>query len=136
MIRWEKVPRASFFEGWTRGFFLGLTVFVTAVSAAYFFAPANGPDLTPCAMRQILGIPCPLCGGTTSSFALLSGQFAKAFLTNPLVSLALPLAALWAVSWLGFGYRFSVSLPLPFALPAILLLVLSNWAYVISTRMQ
>jgi hypothetical protein len=134
MLRLEKVPRASFFEGWTRGFFLGLLVYVATVLTAYFIGTHTNLDMTLCALNRFLGIPCPLCGGTAASLSLASGRLSDAFFSNPLVSLALPIAGLWILTWVGLGYRAAISIPKPILLPLGLLLIVANWAYVISTH--
>ena len=134
MLRLEKVPRASFFEGWTRGFFLGLLVYVATVLTAYFIGTRTSLDMTLCAMNRFLGVPCPLCGGTSASLALAGGRPSEAFFANPLVSVMLPVAGLWIITWVGLGYRAALAIPKPILLPLGLLLVVANWAYIISTH--
>lgn len=134
MVRLERVSRASFFEGWTRGFIFGLVVFVATVASAYFIGTRTELDMTLCLLRRFGGIPCPLCGGTTASFALASGRPSDAFTANPMVTLVLPLVALWILAWIGFGHRVKLTLPKALLVSAGLLLVAVNWAYVISVR--
>ncbi len=57
-----------------------------AVHAATGFAPV-------CPLREVTGVPCPFCGGTTSATALADGRVAEALAANPFVpALAVALA--------------------------------------------
>ena len=57
-----------------------------AVHAATGFAPV-------CPLREVTGVPCPFCGGTTAATALADGRLAEAVAANPFVpALALVLA--------------------------------------------
>ena len=49
-----------------------------AVHAATGFAPV-------CPLREITGVPCPFCGGTTSATALVDGRLTDALAANPFV---------------------------------------------------
>ena len=49
-----------------------------AVHAATGFAPV-------CPLREVTGVPCPFCGGTTSATALADGRLADAVAANPFV---------------------------------------------------
>lgn len=52
---------------------------VTAVAVAQVAAVASGVGGWPCPFKSALGIPCPGCGLTRASIALLRGEFAAAF---------------------------------------------------------
>lgn len=52
---------------------------VTAVAAAQVAAVAAGVGGWPCPLKSATGIPCPGCGLTRASVALLRGEFATAF---------------------------------------------------------
>jgi hypothetical protein len=52
---------------------------VTAVAAAQVAAVAAGVGGWPCPVKAAFGIPCPGCGLTRASVALLRGEFATAF---------------------------------------------------------
>ncbi|HEX8337207.1 MAG TPA: DUF2752 domain-containing protein, partial [Pyrinomonadaceae bacterium] len=52
---------------------------VTAVAAAQVAAVWAGLGGWPCPLKSALGIPCPGCGLTRASVALLRGDFAAAF---------------------------------------------------------
>ena len=52
---------------------------VTAVAAAQVLGVATGIGGWPCPLKTALGIPCPGCGLTRASVALLRGEFATAF---------------------------------------------------------
>lgn len=51
---------------------------VTAVAAAQVAAVAAGVGGWPCPLKAAFGIPCPGCGLTRASVALLRGEFVKA----------------------------------------------------------
>jgi hypothetical protein len=44
------------------------------------------PRLHDCPFRTLTGIPCPTCGGTRASLALLDGRLIDALRLNPLVT--------------------------------------------------
>lgn len=46
--------------------------------------PAVGPL---CPLRRTTGVPCPVCGMTTGTFAMVRGDVLAAFLANPLAPL-------------------------------------------------
>jgi len=52
---------------------------VTAVAAAQVAGVAAGVGGWPCPVKAAFGIPCPGCGLTRASVALLRGEFATAF---------------------------------------------------------
>jgi hypothetical protein len=52
---------------------------VTAVAVAQVAAVWAGMGGWPCPLKSALGIPCPGCGLTGASIALLRGDFAAAF---------------------------------------------------------
>jgi Protein of unknown function (DUF2752) len=58
-----------------------------------------GPGGLPCPLREITGVPCPLCGMTTSVVASVHGRFGDALAANPAGVLAVALAVvlvLWS----------------------------------------
>ena len=134
MIRLERVDRASFFEGMTPGWILGVIGYVASVSALFFLSGKVEKDLTPCLLKQSTGLPCPLCGGTRASVSLLSGDPLTALAMNPGVAIALPILAGWLILRLGFGIALRPSLPKPAMVSLILLLAFANWAYTIQAH--
>jgi hypothetical protein len=67
-------------------------VFISLLALLYLLTDTN------CLVEAIIGIPCPGCGLTRASFALLSLDFNKAFQMHPLLILAYIDIALISVS--------------------------------------
>jgi Protein of unknown function (DUF2752) len=58
-------------------------VAMLGVAALFPLAPPLGfPGLPACVFKGVTGLPCPLCGGTRATQALLRGDFARAFYLN------------------------------------------------------
>ena len=71
--------------------------YVAVVAAAVLCANLHvrrPPTL--CLMRALTGVPCPFCGGTTSTVALAHGHLSSAFAASPIAPLMLV-----AAPWLG-----------------------------------
>lgn len=49
----------------------------------------------PCIIHEITGLYCPGCGITRCLFALVQGEFHKAFMYNQLIVLLLPILAIY-----------------------------------------
>lgn len=135
MVRWEKVSRTAFFSGWTPGWVLGAVVYLGLV---FVGAPAaerlSGKEFTLCPMERVLRIPCPLCDGTASTKALVTGRLTSAFRFNPLVAVGVPLLFGWIVAWVVFQRRLTVTLPAPLMIALIAAGTAANWIYLISKR--
>jgi hypothetical protein len=61
---------------------------------------AGDPGL-PCPLRSVTGVPCPMCGMTTSVKAVLGGRLHPAFAANPagLLAVAVAIALLARPAW-------------------------------------
>lgn len=85
-----------------------------------------------CWLHQVLGVPCPFCGGTRSLAALAAGHLGAALAWNPLVAaaamavLAGPVIALLAPDR---GLALSARLRAPALLRGALAL---NWCYLLA----
>jgi len=134
MLRIERVDRRSFFDGMTPGWMLGVVGYVLAILTLYFIPAPGGIDITPCLLRQSIGLPCPLCGGTTASVSLITGHPLVALAKNPAVAIGIPLVALWIVCRVGFGITLRSTLPKPLLVALVVAIVTANWAYVIHSR--
>lgn len=59
---------------------------LVVVLAGVAFLPVNSPvfplGLQTCAFKGVTGLPCPLCGGTRATHALLHGDYARAAYLN------------------------------------------------------
>jgi hypothetical protein len=71
---------------------------VTALAAAQVAAVSAGVGGWPCPLKSALGIPCPGCGLTRASVALLRGEFAAAFSYHAFAPLLLLGLAAFAVA--------------------------------------
>jgi hypothetical protein len=79
---------------------------VTAMAAAQVACVAAGAGGWPCPLKSALGIPCPGCGLTRASVALLRGEFAAAFGAHAFAPvLLLGLAALAVAGFLPAARR-------------------------------
>jgi len=59
------------------------------VGALYPFLMAHtGGQGVPCPLRTLTGVPCPFCGMTTATVAIIHGNWAAAAATNPFAYLA------------------------------------------------
>lgn len=67
---------------------------------------------TPCLIRVITGFPCPGCGLTRATFALLVFDFKGAFFFNPMVFLVWPLLFLLAYLFLSKKFQMKKFSPL------------------------
>ena len=91
--------------------------------------------LPPCGLMTWTGVPCPGCGVTTSASLFLHGRLGDALATQPLgplVALALPLAAVWALVQHARGRDLARELAHPRWRPRValgLLLLLLAWGY-------
>jgi hypothetical protein len=77
-----------------------ITVFAVGAAAVGVIYPAlmsytHGHGI-PCPLRTLTGVPCPFCGLTTATAALVHGQWQAAAATSPLVYLVAALAAVTA----------------------------------------
>lgn len=78
MNRWVFAPRLRFQRrGWHRGAPFGAVLIGMGL--------ALGTDVTICPLAGLLGIPCPSCGLTRASLALLRGELRSALSIHPAV---------------------------------------------------
>ncbi len=56
-----------------------------------------------CAIRSLLGVPCPSCGMTRAAVSLLELNFAHAFHYHPLVFWIVPLGIFISVRYIAYG---------------------------------
>lgn len=71
----------------------GLTAAAGLAAVMFFFNPAEHGFFPRCFFRMATGWDCPGCGGLRAAHQLLHGEVRAAFALNPLLVLALPLAA-------------------------------------------
>lgn len=67
---------------------------VAPIGAVYPFLMAHtGGQGIPCPLRTLTGVPCPFCGMTTATVAIMHGNWVGAAATNPFAYLAAALVA-------------------------------------------
>ncbi|MGC5023041.1 DUF2752 domain-containing protein [Micromonospora sp. DT47] len=90
---------------------LGVFGLAVGVAAAAWPATVSATGLAlPCPLRWLTGVPCPACGLTTASVAMVRGDFADSVVANPAI---LALAALAVVVGPLLGLRAIGALPPP-----------------------
>jgi hypothetical protein len=78
--------------------------------AAGVLLPVLGHPGTACPLRSLTGIPCPLCGASTSVEDALRGHLWTAAKTNPLGLLAVGIAAFVVVARRRYVWRVPLTL--------------------------
>ncbi len=92
-----------------------------------------GTRYTLCLFKNLTDLPCPGCGGTRATLALLKGHWLAAFAFNPLVSSIFVLSPLFILSY-GWNARKKNAerwQPGRTFWIITIALVLGNWLYVI-----
>ena len=84
---------------WMSGL-LAAALGMCAAVLLFLFDPTSSSFYPTCLFHQMTGLLCPGCGSLRAMHQLLHGHLATAFRFNPLLMLALPLGAGFAlVSW-------------------------------------
>lgn len=89
--------------------FSGLLAIVAAAVVLYFFDPETAGFFPVCAFHQLTGFDCPGCGSLRALHQLTHGNIAAAWRFNPLLLVAMPMAAWLALRELvrlAFGWRW------------------------------
>ncbi|MHB1454354.1 MAG: DUF2752 domain-containing protein [Saccharofermentanales bacterium] len=97
------------------------SVAILAIIAGTTFAIAL--DDQSCLLRRTIGIPCPGCGMTRATFALLRLDFAAAFTFHPLVYVIVPFIIVLSVLLLTKRTTFKKSTPYIIAIMACMVIV-------------
>jgi hypothetical protein len=69
-----------------------------AVTQPVWSRVLSGLGGVPCGLRWAVGVPCPLCGMTTSVCATVQGQFGDALAANPFGVVAVVVAVVSVVT--------------------------------------
>lgn len=72
---------------------------LAAAAASPLWGSTVAADLITCPLRAVTGIPCPLCGMTTSVCATVTGRLGDAVSANPFGLLAVVVAIWLVVTW-------------------------------------
>jgi hypothetical protein len=97
-----------------------------ALAVAALLPVLPGEPGLPCPLRTITGVPCPLCGMTTSVVASVHGNVADALAANP-AGLALALAAVALIAFRPARLRLPAIAP-PLVLAAMWLFELHRFS--------
>lgn len=96
--------------------------------------------LPSCAFKDLTGLPCPTCGSTRSIVHLAHGEFLSSLVMNPLISIGSigsTFLFLYCILTLAFDkprLGFVLTEREKNAVRAgVVLLVLANWSYLVST---
>lgn len=107
-----------------------------SVLLVHWLFPAVLSRLSICGMQRVFGVPCPMCGGTRSFYALSNLDVAKALALNPLACLGAAAVSIWFAVWVSdriFKTRFAAAFQrrlLTRAAGKVLIgLCLLNWVY-------
>ncbi len=76
-----------------------LAVLLTTVTILLRLPPAQSSFYPRCPIYEYLHLQCPGCGATRALAALLRGHFREAMHCNALVTVLLPIAAIYGVLW-------------------------------------
>jgi hypothetical protein len=76
-----------------------IAVAVTIAAILVRFPPAQNSFYLRCPIYESLHLQCPGCGATRALAALLRGHFSEAMECNALVTLLLPIAAIYGALW-------------------------------------
>ena len=92
--------------------------------------------LRPCLLRTVIGVPCPTCGATRGTMALLEGRIVEALTLNPLVATSVAVFLVGGVIAPLWAWRKGTAPRLPSPLPMWARLgmvgaILANWAWVV-----
>jgi hypothetical protein len=96
---------------------------------------AGGSAFPLCRFRALTGLPCPTCGGTRGTAALLRGDVAGSFAANPLLMSVLAVTALVLVVRAATGLTPALRTRPGegrYVLAAALTLVVLDWAYLVA----
>lgn len=61
--------------------------------------------MTPCPLKLLTGLDCPLCGATRATLSLVQGHLATAIDHNALYVLSLPVVVVLGLLWVVFRWR-------------------------------
>jgi hypothetical protein len=76
-----------------------LAVIATAAAVLLRFPPNHNSFYPRCPIYETLHLQCPGCGATRALAAVLRGHFSEAMHSNALVTLLLPIAAVYSILW-------------------------------------
>ncbi len=115
---------------------LGLWVALTTLTVAWAYPTWRQQIAIRCPLLELLGIPCPACGGTRAMGAFATGHWLEALAWNPLVAVGgmalvafVPYALIVLAGWLRTP-ALLVTLPWQ-AKWVVGLLIGFNWLYLL-----
>ncbi len=76
-----------------------LAIIATVAAVLVRFPPTQSRFYPRCPIYETLHLQCPGCGATRALAAVLRGHFSEAMHSNALVTLLLPIAAIYGTLW-------------------------------------
>jgi hypothetical protein len=117
---------------WRSTVFAIWSLLLAGATYLFVFEPGKSGFFPICMFRLVTGLTCPGCGSTRAMHQILHGDFATAFMLNPLLLLAIPflLFALlrYSVIVIRGGVPRQNSLPAPY-IYALFFVVVSFWIF-------
>ncbi len=119
---------------------VGVALWAFLVATLHLMSRGRADLPASCQLKRFTGVPCPTCGGTRSTFALVRGQLLEAVAWNPWIVLMHALILLSLVAWIFKKPHLNLLARL-FARPKLAVIVLlvslgSNWVYVLLTQLD
>jgi hypothetical protein len=133
MMKIESAPSKRR-PGWPWWAMLLLVLWMALGSADLLLRASTGRPAQLCLLKRLTGCPCPTCGFTRGTLALLQGHPVQGWLYNPLLFSTLGLLGVVLAVRLLLGRSLQVHLTRRERIVAWLmavLLLIANWLYVI-----
>lgn len=108
---------------------LAVVAVVVGAMVYFHYDPSESSFFPKCTILALTGYQCPGCGSQRTIHALLNGEFAQALRYNAMLTFAIPVLLLYAVTdmWPGLMPRVRSIINNPVVLYGWLVMLLSWW---------